>query len=680
MVRRPPAAGRRPKPSPGTTAIRPIARVAVDLPLAHLDRLFDYLVPEPMAETALPGVRVRVRFAGQEVDGFLVERADTSDHPGRLAPLRRVVSTEPVLTAQIYQLARAVADRYAGTLPDVLRLAVPPRHARTEQAAATPVEPALEAAAGSVSGPVAEPQIGPWIDYPAGPALLHRLVAGDAPRAIWTALPGSTWPEAISVAVQACLAGGRGALVVLPDARDLDLLEPVLRDRVGADGYARLEAGLGPAARYRAFLRLLRGTARVAIGTRAAAFAPVRDLGLAVLWDDGDDLHAEPRAPYPHVREVLALRSTQQRAGLLVGGWGQTAESAAWLRSGWARPVAAARPLLRRRWAAISTPADGAGAAADPSAGGRFPAAAWRAVQDGLARGPVLIQVPRAGYLPGLACQSCRRPARCPSCHGPLGRAQDRPPDCRWCGRSHPGWRCPACAGTRLRALTVGADRTAEELGRAFPGIPVVRPQPGAASPRVPERALVVATPGLEPVADGGYAAAVLLDGWAALDRADLHAGEHAVRRWLAAAALVRPRPDGGSVVLCADPAAVPVQAAVRADPGWYAARDLAERVELRFPPAVAMAALTGPPAAMDRYAAAVRLLPGAELLGPVPIERTPTGSAGVETEPAVRLLVRVPLERRAELSRALAQASAGRSARREAGSVRVQVDPPELG
>src|SRR5262249_7623378 len=79
---------------------------------------------------ARPGCRVRVRFAGQLVDGYLLVREAASEHPGRLAFLERVVSPEPVLTPQIAGLARAVADRYAGTLADVLRLAIPPRHAR----------------------------------------------------------------------------------------------------------------------------------------------------------------------------------------------------------------------------------------------------------------------------------------------------------------------------------------------------------------------------------------------------------------------------------------------------------------------------------------------------------------------------------------------------------------------
>jgi len=108
--------------------------VAVDVPLAHLDRPFDYLVPERLTQAAVPGCRVRVRFAGRLTGGYLLERASTSDHQGSLAFLERVVSPEPVLTGEIADLARAVADRYGGTLADVLRLAIPPRHARAESA------------------------------------------------------------------------------------------------------------------------------------------------------------------------------------------------------------------------------------------------------------------------------------------------------------------------------------------------------------------------------------------------------------------------------------------------------------------------------------------------------------------------------------------------------------------
>lgn len=96
------------------------------LSVPHLDRDFDYLVPAEHSDDAQPGVRVRVRFHGRLVDGFVLERRSDSDHHGKLGWLDRVVSPEPVLTTEIRRLVDAVAARYAGTRQDVLRLAVPP--------------------------------------------------------------------------------------------------------------------------------------------------------------------------------------------------------------------------------------------------------------------------------------------------------------------------------------------------------------------------------------------------------------------------------------------------------------------------------------------------------------------------------------------------------------------------
>ena len=88
----------------------PVALVAVQVPLPHLDRGFEYRVPPEMDTDAVPGARVKVRFSGREVDGFVLERRARAEHVGTLAPLRRVVSPEPVLTPEIAGLARAVAD------------------------------------------------------------------------------------------------------------------------------------------------------------------------------------------------------------------------------------------------------------------------------------------------------------------------------------------------------------------------------------------------------------------------------------------------------------------------------------------------------------------------------------------------------------------------------------------
>jgi primosomal protein N' (replication factor Y) len=336
--------------------------------------------------------------------------------------------------------------------------------------------------------------------------------------------------------------------------------------------------------------------------------------------------------------------------------------------------------VLRARWPAVAAAGTAPGEDVDAAAHGRLPAAAWTAVHEGLGRGPVLVQVPRAGYLPGLACASCRRPARCAVCHGPL--AQPEPPSgaevappgspaCGWCGRDQPDWSCPHCGGHRLRARAVGVVRTAAELGRAFPGASVVLPRPGAAAPPVPDGALVTATPGLEPPAPGGYAAAVLLDGAVLLERPQLRASEEALRRWLAAAALVRPVGDGGRVVICADPRSPTVQALVRCDPAGHAERDLTERSSLGLPPAVAIASVSGPADAVRNWWRRFAPPTGAELLGPV-------HEGGDDS--SLRLIVRAPEQARADLALALRQSAIARSARREPGPVRIQVDPLDLG
>ncbi len=698
-------------------------------------------MPQRLAEAAVPGCRVRVRFAGQLTSGYLLERVAASEHPGRLAYLERVVSPEPVLSPEIAALAREVADRYAGTLADVLRLAIPPRHAGAE-AVPVPAGPLGAALAGAAAGdqgagpavpaagdqgagpavpaagdrypggerhgePPSLPDPGPWARYPAGASFLSALAEGRAPRAVWSALPGPYWPEEIARAAAAAASVGRGTLIVVPDARDLSLADRALADLLGPHRHVCLAAGLGPAERYRRWLMVSRGMVRVVAGTRAAMFAPVHDLGLVVLWDDGDDLHAEPRAPYPHAREVLALRAHRGRAGALIGGFARTAEATSLVASGWAAALTAARPTVRRCAPQIRAAGTDAELARDEAARtARMPSIALRTARDALAHGPVLVQVPRRGYVTAVACENCRSRALCTACGGPLALAAgDASASCRWCGRADPQWRCPACGHPRVRAVVTGAGRTAEELGRAFPGTSVVVSGGATTIPAVsPAPALVVATPGAEPRAEGGYAAGVLLDGWVLLGRPSLRAAEEALRRWLNAAALVRPGPSGGTVIVVAEAALPAVQALVRWDPATHAERELAERHELRFPPAVRMAAVTGPDHAVAELLAAAALPAEAEVLGPIGSDgdagsrhtsraREPaeigvpgeisdsdgiTGPDGAHRG-AVRVLIRVPRSRAIPLAAALQAAQGVRSARKDAGAVRVQLDPAEL-
>jgi primosomal protein N' (replication factor Y) (superfamily II helicase) len=675
----------------------PVARVAVDVALAHLDRPFDYRVPEHLDADAVAGVRLRVRFAGRLVDGYLLERVAESDHGGRLAWVEKVVSAEPVLSAEVAALCRAVADRYAGVLPDVLRLAVPPRHARVE-AEPQPDDAPEASAAADGAAPAGPPRTDGWRRYPRGAALLDALAGGRAAHAVWQALPGEDWPARLAEAAAATVAAGRGALLVAPDQRDVAALHAACAQLLGPAGVVALSAELGPAERYRRWLAVRRGRARVVVGTRSAAYAPVQRLGLLAVWDDGDDLHAEPRAPYSQVRDVLLLRAHGAGAALLVAGFARTAEAHLLVESGWAREVVAERDTVRSAMPRIAAIGESdTQLARDPDArAARIPHVAFEAARGALAAGrPVLVQVPRAGYLPWLSCGSCRETARCRYCAGPLGFAgrsakQSAPqsegaelPLCRWCGRAESSFRCPACGSRRLRAGVVGAGRTAEELGRAFPGTTIRASGGGApvlatASQR-PE--LVVATPGAEPRVPGGYGAALLLDGWALLSRPDLRVAEETLRRWLGATALVVPHGEGGRVVVVADAALPVVQALVRWDPAGHAAAELAARAEVGFPPAVRMAAVEGGPVAVAEMIDEVLAdLPDVEVLGPVEIDPDGPGDGRAEGGARERALLRVARADGRSLAKALHAAQATRTARKTPDPVRVRLDPTEIG
>lgn len=642
------------------TEVDPVAQVLVEVALAHLDRPFDYAVPVSMAATALPGARVKVRFAGQDVHGFVVGRVASSDHVGRLTPIRRVVSAEPVLSPEVAELTAVVAHRYAGTRSDVLRLAVPPRHATVEKAA--PLEVAN--APGLDPGVLARS----WSEHPPGAAFVEGLVRGDPLRAVWSAAPATDWPGLLAAAAAATYEGGHGALIVVPDGKDVDRVDAALGDLLGAGHHVALRADSGPSRRYRDFLAVSRGSRRIVVGTRAAAFAPVHRLGLVAIWDDGDDLYSEPRAPYPHAREVLLLRADAQQTAVLIGGFARTVEAEYLLRTGWARELAPTRDLVRERVTVSVTGATDQELARDPYARStRVPRAAHDVIRAGLDSGPVLVQTPRSGYAASLACERCREPARCATCSGPLRlTGPSTPPACRWCGTEAPGWGCTRCGHRGLRAPTVGDARTAEELGRSFAGVRVITSSAGAVHAQVTdEPGIVVATPGAEPVSVSGYAAVVLLDTWLSLARTDLRAQEEAVRRWLNAAALVRP---GGRVVAVGDPATPALQALVRWDPAGFAAREMAERQSAHLPPASRLATITGAPAAVEEAVAAFGAPEGAEVLGPV--------ATGEEAE--VRVVIRVPRSHGEELSVALGHLQRTRSSRKLA-AVRVQVDPPAL-
>lgn len=681
-----------------------IAKVAVPVELAHLDRPFDYAVAP--GQEVVPGCRVRVRFAGRLVDGFVLELVAESDQPGIL-PIEKVVSPEPVLTPGQARLVRRVADHYAGTFADVVRLAVPPRHSATEKADPSPW-PLPQAQAQPVRGALAQ--------VPGGQGFLDAIRAGRGPRATWqlasghdgSPITGEPHPGSlvagVAEAVSAALASERRALVLVPDQSAVEAMTAGLEQVFGAGTVAELTASLGPSARYRRYLAVVRGQARIVVGTRAAALAPMDDTGVVVLVDDGSDLYAEPRAPYPHTRQVAALRASDQQAALLLVAHGRSSTTQYWIEQGFMHLVSPERGQLR----ALAPATRIAGARpfdpVQPTRPGALPPEVFGMIRQGLTAGPVLVQATRSGMSQALACDRCRTPVACRTCHGPCLIDANGSLRCSWCGRIQPAFVCPVCQGRRLRSSVPGSTRLTEELGRAFPGTTVRESNGEHRVEQVDERPqIVVATSGAEPVARGGYAAVVLLDGARLLARADLYAAEEALRRWLNATALARPAGAGGTALLVAPPEDRTAQAWVRLDPGRLAERELVDRAEAHFPPVWKLVTIEGTARAVEQVVQDANLVPGpsdalpglgqedatepplagrVEVLGPVPVlghDAVVARVPGNQDAELHRVTIRMAARDGQAVVRAITSALGLRSARKNE-PVRVQVDPARIG
>jgi primosomal protein N' (replication factor Y) len=446
---------------------------------------------------------------------------------------------------------------------------------------------------------------------PAGSAPNHplaefvdRLAAGRPSRVAWACLPGGDLVDGLTAAISASRTSGRQALVVAPSERIVSQLIQAL-DAHFAVG--RLVAGDGAEARLEAYWAAASGMVDVLVGTRAAAFAPLARPGLLVLLNDGDPALREPRAPYPHARTVLTVRAGQERAGLLIAGLARSVEVQALAESGWLDLATPDRASVRRATAVADAPTTEDLGREGATAASRLPEAAFRLIRQASAAGPVLVQVPSANH------------------------------------------------------ETFGLVRTAGELVRAFPALRLERSSAeiGIVDQVGEDAGLVVATPGAEPAARGGYAAAVLLDGGAWAGRSELDAGIDALRIWMGAAALVRP---GGKALLLGSEGTAAAQALVRWDPVGFAARELHERRELGLPPATKAVVLSGPPEAVDDLVGRLR-----------PMEAVSVRRGPDQTVLLIKLTyARIVIQHLREAIRA-------RATGRPSGRVRVKVDG-ELG
>lgn len=624
------------------------AQVAVDVRPAHLDRPFDYAVPDGWDVRV--GQRVRVVFAGRRRDGWVVGLRDWTDAE-RVLPIARQQGILRWFDADDLVLFRWVADRWAGTLADVLRHALPPRVAAEEQAA--PPAP------GAVRPQPATSGAETWDPYGAE-ALLAAVDGSGPPGAFWLRpLPGDE-TELVLDLVARTVAADRAALVLTPDPAS-PVADAALR--IAGDASADLRGHRSDRQRYRAFLRARAGTARVVVGERGAALAPVPRLALVVVEDEANPAYKERRSPRHNARDVALGRARMAGATAVLTSDVPSASLWRFVGAGHVVAVRADRASEQRAAPRVEV-VDTTGSRT------RFSDAASRALGAAVAAGgAAIVLAARGGQGAALACQACRRRLLCPRCDGSLRVQRDADErECPACGWTGPPTPC-VCGGEKVVPLAAGAGRLAQELARSYPEAEVARMEGFDAEGPASRPAIGVMTRGSvveRPRWLHGGRAKVLVvpDADAMRGRADLEAAEDALRLWMAAA-----RAADRVVLQTRDPRDAVVQALVRWDPDGFWEREQEWRAALGFPPVRSLVRVVARPDDAGQVAAELR-----EALAPSAAEGLPDEVLGPDPDGAC-LVKTADLRGTLQLLRPL-RAAWGRDDRR----VRVDVDPVPAG
>jgi primosomal protein N' (replication factor Y) len=560
--------------------------VAVDIPKLELDRPFTYLLPEESAPGT--GLLVSVPFHGRTVKGWVLGPA--TDVPGRLLPVRRVLSKEPVIDERLLALARWMSERYVAPLSVVIGSLYPPRVASEE------------GTAGGERRAATVPSLTPILEgYGSGPDLLTACRSGEGGFVV-RPLPlheGAACLEAVA----ACVEGGRDAVVLVPEAEPLPATARLVAEAFG--DAAIVFAGGDQRERYRGWLGMLSGRYRVVIGTRPAVFAPVSQLGLVWVHREAHPGHREERAPYYHVRDVALARGRLEGAVCVLSGLAPSGEAVALADRGEVVTVRAPREVERAAAPLVET--------VRPGREGRSPRLG--SMLQGATGAFLLIST--QGYGVARVCRKCREPARCPACSGTVV-IRGGSPACAVCGRAV---TCSSCGSTSFGVDRGGTERI-EEWARHVTALPVSRVESGTdAAPPGEGRVIVGTAAAVKDLGPQRVQLVAILDPDRAGRRAGLAAAGQALATWMEAAAWTGPKSEGGRVLVQTREASAPaIQALVRWDP-WHLHRaEASRRAEAGFPVGHPVFRVTGGP----------DLEPGLAELGPVHLLTTTLGSQTV--------------------------------------------------
>ncbi|HXG56853.1 MAG TPA: primosomal protein N' [Vicinamibacterales bacterium] len=269
---------------------------------------------------------------------------------------------------------------------------------------------------------------------------------------------------------------GRGVLLLVPEIALTPSVAALFRGAFG-ERVAIQHSGLSDGERHDQWQRIRRGDVDVVVGTRSAAFAPVRSLGLIIVDEEHDGSYKQEESPRYHGRDISVVRGQQCGALVILGSATPSMESFQNAQTGRYRLVTLKRRVLDRPMAAVKiVDMREEYAAKGPDVILSAPLVA--ALGDRLERKEqAIVLLNRRGFATVIFCRQCAHTLECPNCsvtltvHKAIRRAR-----CHYCNYSMIlPTTCANCAGPYLEQLGFGTERVEAEIAALYPGARIAR-------------------------------------------------------------------------------------------------------------------------------------------------------------------------------------------------------------
>lgn len=514
---------------------RSMASVVVNRPL---QAAYSYLLPEDLRGEVEPGQRVRVPFGkgNRLLTGYCVEVGPVGEGRSRLKWVHSVVDREPLVSPQMLELTRWIADYYVcgwgqvldGVIPQSIKrragtrivkrfqlaenhaaivrsLKLSPKQQAVCEVLTRATEPMrqeeISAHAACGNGPVNAlcrkgvievvrersneftPEFAPIARHDDLKLNAHQRKAVEAIQATLQAqehrtfllhgVTGSGKTEVYIHAIREVVSYGKQAIVLVPEIS----LTPqtIERFRSRFDSVAVLHSHLSDAERYWQWQQIRQGKVQVIVGARSGVFAPAPHLGLIIIDEEHETSFKQDATPRYHTREVARQRAKMERIPLILGSATPTLES--WQRAEDKKDVLLSLPS--RAESRAMPPVIVVDTRHDPqrsrgqAVGKSLQSAMKRTLSEG---GQVILFLNLRGFSPTLWCRACGVSVKCPHCDVTLTWHQDRKVClCHVCDYHTVVAKCPECERDTIRYLGIGTQRLEQEIRSKFPNYRVLR-------------------------------------------------------------------------------------------------------------------------------------------------------------------------------------------------------------